>query len=688
MNRRTPFRSIREKINALGIPFYLALVLLPLNDIAIAGLQYSLFAAPGNLYVTAGIAALVVLLYFVFTPWLEFIYDREVRATYESSIPMRHSERFHDLLSTVNNAYYTEAFHNDRKLGKTSLSKLPVYVNAKYELVKSSLHVTVHLGVFFYLLPHLFLPAFILLGLSFYAKYRLYKKRVDYHLVNVEEDRTAEYFRNILLDPKAMHDLKVFGAERTIANRSISAFESGLHKRYQLRRKNALGYPLVKALSVLAVGVILLSIASGTGIGSAFGIAGEGLRAGADFSANLPTLVVAMTAIWGIVTQMEPLCDRYFEYKEAKTLLVKSEVQTREYAKYPSGGVEIEHIEEIRFERVSFAYEGGRPILKDLNFAWSIDTGSSGISLIGENGAGKTTLVKLLLGINQPTSGTIYVNRIPLSELNLQSYLRCFGFCMQDYVIYADELLNNITFGDETRTAAFLKSQTNEGWDDYRDDDGVDGSKDEDRDCNGDEDRDDNRNEDRERDGDGNTNKKENEIFRILGFLPTLPNGLRTNIGADLYDDGITLSGGQEQRLALARAMVSGRATPRSLLVLDEPTSALDPEMEHEVFEGFRRLVRSNPVFLITHRLGYANLCGRILVMRDGAIVEDGDHETLMRQNGQYAQMYAAQSQMFFAQTRAAADGRMHHDSTNSTNSTDSTNTESETSDKESKYYA
>lgn len=292
----------------------------------------------------------------------------------------------------------------------------------------------------------------------------------------------------------------------------------------------------------------------------------------------------------------------------------------------------IERVEEIRFEDVSFAYESGRPILKNLNFVWNTD---AGMSLIGENGAGKTTLVKLLLGIHAPTSGAIYINGVPLSAVDIRSYHRCLGFCMQDFAIFADDIGSNISFGDASKAARLEEMMQSEG-----------------------------------------------EILPILSFLSDLPEGLRTKLGPELYERGVVLSGGQEQRVALARALVrsggvdrtvldcanpaetgfrertaetqeaiqtltKGDAAPTSVLVLDEPTAALDPEMEHAAFRVFSKLAQAQPVFLITHRIGYASLCGRIMVLEDGRIVEDGSHEALMNQKGRYHKMFQTQSRMY-----------------------------------------
>lgn len=540
-----------------------------MNNIAIARLQYLLINSSSN-WEQMALALSVVLLYFMISPWLEAIYDFQVQESCLNEIPGWQTNRLNKLADTVNNAYYSEQFLKNIKLEKDVLSKMPIYIMAKFGLAKHVLNMVVYFGIFFYLFPRSFLLSLVLLSLSFIVKYILYAKQLDYQIQNVEEDKKAEYFRNVLLDSMAMRDLKVYGYEKKVSLKSIDAFKIGLKKRYKLRRKNAMWYPLTKSSVAAVVGLIL------------YGITKSG-----EF--NPADIAVAAASVLSIVSRMEPLCDQYFVYRESADLRKENDVVEQKYPKYLRYGVCIDRITEIRFEDVSFEYEANNPILQHLDFTWEA---SAGISVIGDNGAGKTTLMKLLLGINQPTSGSIYVNGIPLTQVNLTSYLRCFGFCMQDYVVFADELLGNIAFGDVQKEMRL---------------------------------------------------REDKDVQEILDFVQDLPHGLSTIVGTEIYQNGVVLSGGQEQRVALSRAIVGGR----QVLVLDEPTSALDPEMEGKFLEFFKRQISQRPVFLITHRIGFAGLCDRILVMNNGRIVEDNNHDELLKMKGYYYRIYQTQLKMY-----------------------------------------
>lgn len=129
----------------------------------------------------------------------------------------------------------------------------------------------------------------------------------------------------------------------------------------------------------------------------------------------------------------------------------------------------------------------------------------------------------------------------------------------------------------------------------------------------------------------------------LLSFAQSLPCALNTPLGQHVFPDGIELSKGQEQRVALCRAL----AKDSSLFLLDEPTASLDPHMEHDFFQMYKSLAAKKSSLLVTHRIGFASLSDRIIVMKDGEIIEDGSHEGLILAKGTYYEMYMAQAQMY-----------------------------------------
>lgn len=243
----------------------------------------------------------------------------------------------------------------------------------------------------------------------------------------------------------------------------------------------------------------------------------------------------------------------------------------------------------IVFQNVSFSYPGtGRQILKNVSFVF--ESGES-VALVGENGAGKSTLVKLLLGLYEPDAGTIWVNGHRLQELDGESKRRLFGVIFQDYTKYFLTLRENVAFGN-------MKC--------LQDDE---------------------------------------KIYRALcdGMAQDIPGlgekRLDMHLGK-LEQDGVDLSGGQWQRVALSRALISDAA----FVILDEPTAAMDPVAESRMYEAFLEVMRERGSIMISHRLASAKAADRIIVLRDGRICETGTHESLMERQGLYCEMYRQQS--------------------------------------------
>lgn len=246
---------------------------------------------------------------------------------------------------------------------------------------------------------------------------------------------------------------------------------------------------------------------------------------------------------------------------------------------------------ELELANVSFRYPGsGTYILKDFNL--TIHDGEK-LSIVGLNGAGKTTLIKLLCGFYDPTEGRVLLNGTDIRNFDRRAYYRQFSAVFQDY-----SLLD--------LTIAETVAQTCEDIDFFRVHDCLDKAG-------------------------------------ISQWANTLPQGIETHIGKNVYDDGVHLSGGQIQRLLLARALYKNGG----ILVLDEPTSALDPIAEHKIYCTYNDLTRHKTAIFISHRLASTRFCDRIIFLEKGQIKEEGTHETLMQKNGAYAQLFAVQSQYY-----------------------------------------
>jgi ATP-binding cassette subfamily B protein len=248
--------------------------------------------------------------------------------------------------------------------------------------------------------------------------------------------------------------------------------------------------------------------------------------------------------------------------------------------------------EGIEFREVTFSYPGSeRPILCNLNLFLKPD---ERIALIGENGEGKTTIVKLLTRLYDPTAGQIFLDGIDLREYDLDDYASNIAVIFQDFMRYDMTAWENIAVGQI-------------------------GARE-------------------------NLEKVELAAKKSLaeGVINKLPNRYDQMLGRR-FETGVDLSGGEWQKVALARAYLRDA----QILVLDEPTAALDARSEHEVFERFAELTKGKMALLISHRFSTVKMADRIIVLEKGVIAEQGRHEQLMAHGGRYAEMFELQASSY-----------------------------------------
>ena len=257
------------------------------------------------------------------------------------------------------------------------------------------------------------------------------------------------------------------------------------------------------------------------------------------------------------------------------------------------GGVEIPELEqyEIILENVSFRYpEAEDYILKDVNLV--VRPGEK-LAVVGLNGAGKTTLIKLICGFYDPEEGRVLLNGMDIRLFNRQEYYQKFSAVFQHYKLLDATVRENVAQEVENIDEERVKECLNKAG--------------------------------------------------LLEFVETLPDGMESHVGRDVYLDGILFSGGQTQRLILARALYKNAP----ILVLDEPTAALDPIAENDIYMKYSEMTEGRTSIFISHRLASTRFCNRILLLQDGKIIEEGTHEQLLALGGQYAELFEVQSRYY-----------------------------------------
>lgn len=246
---------------------------------------------------------------------------------------------------------------------------------------------------------------------------------------------------------------------------------------------------------------------------------------------------------------------------------------------------------EIEFRNVSFRYPGTEKwVLRRLSLKMKI---GEHLAVVGKNGSGKTTFIKLLCRLYDPTEGEILLNGIDIRKYDYEEYLSLFSVVFQDFKLFSFSLAQNVAAAVEV---------------------------------------------DRE---------KAEECLAEIGFScrkPEMPKGLDTPLYRDFEPDGVEISGGEAQKIALARALYKNAP----FVILDEPTAALDPVAEYEIYAGFEKLVGNRSAVYISHRLSSCRFCDNIAVFERGQLVQRGDHETLLAQeDGLYQALWNAQAQYY-----------------------------------------
>ena len=244
----------------------------------------------------------------------------------------------------------------------------------------------------------------------------------------------------------------------------------------------------------------------------------------------------------------------------------------------------------IEFRNVSFRYPGTEKyVLKGMNVTLEI---GERMALVGPNGSGKTTFIKLLCRLYDPTEGSILLNGVDIRKYDYQEYMQLFSVVFQDFQIFPFALGEYVAGSGQVERERAMDAIRRGG------------------------------------------------LEELLGKMPE---GLNTMLNRDFSDQGVEISGGEAQKLAMARAIYKNAP----FVILDEPTAALDPVAENEIYTRFHEIIGSKTALFISHRLSACRFSKEILVFENGNIIERGSHEELSEKPGLYRQMWQAQARYY-----------------------------------------
>ena len=435
------------------------------------------------------------------------------------------------------------------------------------QLAGSLITAVVALGVLFWLNWRLTAITILVLGafggaLAFaFSRLRpLFRERGE--IVAALTGRLAESLGGIRI-------VKAYTAEK----REQLTFARGAHKLFRNIAKSMTGVSATTAFSSLVVGAVGVVIIL---VGGPAVVRGD-MTLGDLFMYVLFTGLMAMPMIQfaAIGTQITEAFAGLDRIREVMSMATEDQEDENRNALLDVEG-------EIEFENVSFEYDEGVPVLKDISFR--APAGST-TALVGSSGSGKSTLISLVMNFNQPLTGNIRIDGKELQSLRLRDFRSYLGVVMQDNFLFDGTIAENISFSKPDATREEIENVS--------------------------------------------------RIAHCEEFIEKFENRYDTIVG----ERGVKLSGGQRQRIAIARAIL---ADPK-LLILDEATSSLDSESEALIQDGLRKLRRGRTTFVIAHRLSTIRSADQILVLERGEIVERGTHEELIAVGGRYKQLYDKQ---------------------------------------------
>jgi ATP-binding cassette subfamily B protein len=422
-------------------------------------------------------------------------------------------------------------------------------------------------------------------GLSLALERRVTSRLYEYFYKETPEEREREYLGDLLVQPRSTKEIRAYVLADYLLGRHGKLSED-LFKQRELMYKSATRISMLTGLvggTTLALAYVFLAV---RGVAGTIDPGGVVLVIGA-FTAVSGTLG-QISSTFVAVDQHTTFLDDYFSFLSIGSLVPVPANPHSEPAWHNAIGTA-----GIEFDNVTFTYPGGtEPAVAGLNL--HMRSGEL-IALVGENGAGKSTLVRLLLRFYDPDQGSVRVGGVDLRDLDPAVLRSRIGVLFQDYVSYELSVRENVVMGRP--------------------------------------------------DGEVHDKANDEKVMEALRnarsdwLLTKMPRGLDSKVGR-LFEGGHDLSGGEWQRLALARIMYRDA----DIWILDEPTSSLDPEAEAAIFAELKENLKGRIGIVISHRFSTVRIADRIAVIADGHVTELGSHEELLRAQGRYAQLFELQA--------------------------------------------
>ncbi len=408
------------------------------------------------------------------------------------------------------------------------------------------------------------------------------RKNFNYMRRRSKDRRQMNYYSDVMVNKDLVKEVRMFDLSDTLIGRYKSVFERYYAGLRRLIVHESVWHIVIALASVVTNCFFYIMIAM---------LFFDGRILIGDYSLYTGAIGSIATAVTGLINISAGIYEGTLFIDNLISFM--NEKQTIAPIKDPPELVEHNTAHTIEFEHVSFRYPGTeRDVLYDINLRFR--PGET-VVLVGLNGAGKTTLIKLLTRLYDPTEGRILLDGRDLREYDVKDLYKMFGIIFQDFGKYAFTVSENIAFGDinkEVNQSEIVEAAVQSAADEY---------------------------------------------------IRHLPDGYDTPLMRIFEQNGIELSIGQWQKLAIARAFYS----ESDVLILDEPTASLDPIAEQEIFNQFDRLRADKTTIFVSHRLSSATIATQIVVLEYGRVIECGDHRELMSKQGRYYELFTTQAKRY-----------------------------------------
>ncbi|MBQ7321050.1 MAG: ABC transporter ATP-binding protein [Clostridia bacterium] len=487
-----------------------------------------------------------------------------------------------DLASFDMPAFYEKLENANREAGNRPIQIL----SSTFSIVSTSISLVSYI-IILATAPGMWWTALIMIGISIpsaIVSFIYRRKHFSYMRFRSKDRRQMNYYTSTVTNKDIVKEIRMFDLADTFIDRYRAVFKhyyAGLKK---LIITENTWHVVITLISALTRCVFFAMIA--------FQVFTRRIRIG-DYSLFTGALTSIATNVSTLINTSATIyegtlfIDNLISFMEEKQTVVPRLEKPERVAHGVS--------HTIQFIHVSFRYPGTeRDVLKDINL--TLRPGETMV-LVGLNGAGKTTLIKLLTRLYDPTEGQILLDGKDLRDYDVKDLYSIFGIIFQDFGKYAFTVKENIAFGNfhkEHKDEDIRRAATEANADEY---------------------------------------------------ISKLPDGYDTPLMRIFEQNGLELSGGQWQKLAVARAFYADS----DVLILDEPTSALDPMAEQEIYNQFDRLRKDKMTIFVSHRLSSATVASKIVVLEYGEIIEEGTHHELMEQHGKYYELFSTQAKRYLA---------------------------------------